>query len=198
MKSADWRLIPSLQTLIKSTAGSSARRHLGGRHISFPGCPFRARSADLFASSVETSREGAISRKYLFHAPAARLRRTMLPDCAPSRAQYGLYRSIVRWRTGSSTDAGRRVVVAQAAPRWIIQVFPLINVGCWLVLAALLWRLVDVREWRGWIAWSGSCSRQAPSPAASVRADRSAGLDARRGRFVHAAERRHPHAAAAN
>jgi hypothetical protein len=40
-------------------------------------------------------------------------------------------------------------------PRWIVQIYPLINVAAWLALAWLLWRLLDVDDWREWLAWFG-------------------------------------------
>lgn len=40
-------------------------------------------------------------------------------------------------------------------PAWIIHTYSLINVAAWLALAAILWRLLDVRNARGWLAWSG-------------------------------------------
>ena len=40
-------------------------------------------------------------------------------------------------------------------PPWVIAAYSLVNVAAWLVLAALLWRTIDVRDGRGWIAWSG-------------------------------------------
>ncbi|MBE2212956.1 MAG: hypothetical protein IAE82_03720 [Opitutaceae bacterium] len=38
---------------------------------------------------------------------------------------------------------------------WIADVFSWINIVAWLALAALLWRLLDVRDARGWLAWAG-------------------------------------------
>lgn len=40
-------------------------------------------------------------------------------------------------------------------PRGILLAYPLLNVIAWLALAALLWRLLDVRDARGWFAWAG-------------------------------------------
>lgn len=40
-------------------------------------------------------------------------------------------------------------------PRAIIHAYSLFNVAAWLALAALLWRLLAVRDARGWLAWAG-------------------------------------------
>jgi len=40
-------------------------------------------------------------------------------------------------------------------PAWITLAYSLLNVGAWLGLAALLWRLLEVRDARGWLAWAG-------------------------------------------
>jgi len=57
---------------------------------------------------------------------------------------------------------GRRIlppalawVLAGGNPRRIIQVYVLLNVLAWLVLAALLWRLLAVEDFRSWLAWAG-------------------------------------------
>ncbi len=49
----------------------------------------------------------------------------------------------IAWLTG----AGR--------PSAVITAYALLNVFAWLVLAGLLWRILDVRDARGWIAWCG-------------------------------------------
>jgi len=36
---------------------------------------------------------------------------------------------------------------------WIADVFSWINIAAWLALAALLWRLLEVRDGRSWLAW---------------------------------------------
>ncbi len=46
-------------------------------------------------------------------------------------------------------------VLAGGNPDYIADVYAGLNLGVWLVLAALLWRLLPVRDWRGWIAWAG-------------------------------------------
>jgi hypothetical protein len=38
---------------------------------------------------------------------------------------------------------------------WIVHVYSILNPIAWLVLAALLWRLLPVRGWRSWLAWAG-------------------------------------------
>ena len=57
---------------------------------------------------------------------------------------------------------GRRILppalawlLAGGNPRWIIQVYVLLNVLSWLVLAALLWRILAVEDFRSWLAWAG-------------------------------------------
>ena len=57
---------------------------------------------------------------------------------------------------------GRRIlpsalawILAGGNPARIIQVYVLLNVGAWLVLAALLWQLLQVEDRASWIAWAG-------------------------------------------
>jgi hypothetical protein len=57
---------------------------------------------------------------------------------------------------------GRRILapllawtLALGNPRWIVHVYSLINVAAWLALAVFLWRLLPVRDARGWLAWTG-------------------------------------------
>ena len=40
-------------------------------------------------------------------------------------------------------------------PEWIIHTYALLNIAAWLALAAILWRLLEVRDFRGWLAWAG-------------------------------------------
>ena len=40
-------------------------------------------------------------------------------------------------------------------PAWIIHTYALLNVAAWLALAVILWRLLDVSDLRGWLAWAG-------------------------------------------
>lgn len=40
-------------------------------------------------------------------------------------------------------------------PAWIIHTYPLLNLLAWFSLAVLLWKLLDVSDLRGWIAWTG-------------------------------------------
>lgn len=40
-------------------------------------------------------------------------------------------------------------------PAWIIHTYALLNVGAWLALAALLWRLLAVADLRSLLAWTG-------------------------------------------
>ena len=46
-------------------------------------------------------------------------------------------------------------VFAGGQPTRIANVYAALNLGVWLVLAGLLWRLLPVRDWRGWVAWAG-------------------------------------------
>lgn len=57
---------------------------------------------------------------------------------------------------------GRRILapllawaLALGKPAWIAHVYSLLNVAAWLLLAAYLWRILAVRDVRGWIAWAG-------------------------------------------
>ena len=57
---------------------------------------------------------------------------------------------------------GRRILapllawaLALGRPAWIVHVYSLLNVAAWLLLAGYLWRLLAVRDLRGWIAWAG-------------------------------------------
>ena len=44
---------------------------------------------------------------------------------------------------------------AAGQPAWIIHTYPFVNLLAWLALAALLWRLLAVENFRGWLAWAG-------------------------------------------
>jgi hypothetical protein len=46
-------------------------------------------------------------------------------------------------------------LLAAGQPDLIVHVYSLLNVAAWLVLAALLWRLLDVSDGRGLLAWLG-------------------------------------------
>lgn len=46
-------------------------------------------------------------------------------------------------------------LLAAGQPAWIVHVYSLLNVAAWLALAALLWRLLAVEDFRGWLAWAG-------------------------------------------
>ena len=46
-------------------------------------------------------------------------------------------------------------IFAAGQPAWIVHVYSLLNVAAWLVLAALLWRLLAVADGRGRLAWAG-------------------------------------------
>jgi hypothetical protein len=44
---------------------------------------------------------------------------------------------------------------ALGRPAWIVHADSVLNVAAWLALAALLWKLLAVRDGRGWLAWFG-------------------------------------------
>lgn len=46
-------------------------------------------------------------------------------------------------------------VLGGGQPAWIIHTYALINILAWLVLAALLWRILRVNDVRGWLLWAG-------------------------------------------
>ena len=46
-------------------------------------------------------------------------------------------------------------ILAAGRPGWIAQVYSVLEVAAWLVLAALLWRLLAVGGGRSWLAWLG-------------------------------------------
>jgi hypothetical protein len=57
---------------------------------------------------------------------------------------------------------GRRILLpvlawllAAGQPAWIAQVYCGLNIACWLILAALLWRMLPVNDARSLIAWTG-------------------------------------------
>lgn len=57
---------------------------------------------------------------------------------------------------------GRRILgpllawmLALGNPKWIVHVYSLLNVAGWLALALLLWRMIPVRDTRGWLACAG-------------------------------------------
>lgn len=45
--------------------------------------------------------------------------------------------------------------LAAGQREWIVHVYSVLNIAAWLAFAWLLWRLLAVRETRGWIAWAG-------------------------------------------
>lgn len=57
---------------------------------------------------------------------------------------------------------GRRILgpllawtLALGRPAWIVHVYSVLNVAAWLALAAVLWKLLAVRDERSWLAWFG-------------------------------------------
>jgi hypothetical protein len=45
--------------------------------------------------------------------------------------------------------------LAGGVPARIANAYAALNLGVWLVLAGLLWRLLAVSDWRSWLAWAG-------------------------------------------
>ncbi|HKF44935.1 MAG TPA: hypothetical protein VKG01_17700 [Thermoanaerobaculia bacterium] len=81
-------------------------------------------------------------------------------------AQIAYHPTLASNELGPAMDSlayrGRRIlapVLARALalgnPRWIVHVYSLLNVAAWLALAAILWRMLPVRDARGWLAWAG-------------------------------------------
>ena len=81
-------------------------------------------------------------------------------------AQIAYHPSLVAPELGPAVDGlayrGRRILapllawtLALGRPEWIVHVYSALNVAAWLALAAWLWRLLPVREARGWLAWTG-------------------------------------------
>jgi len=46
-------------------------------------------------------------------------------------------------------------LLAAGQPAAIVHVYSFLNVAAWLLLAALVWRLLGVVDFRGWFAWAG-------------------------------------------
>ena len=46
-------------------------------------------------------------------------------------------------------------LLAGGDPAHIAHIYAALNLGVWLVLAWLAWRLIGVADWRGWVAWAG-------------------------------------------
>lgn len=46
-------------------------------------------------------------------------------------------------------------LIALGRPAWIVHVYSTLNIVAWLALTVVLWRLLDVRDWRSWLAWFG-------------------------------------------
>ena len=46
-------------------------------------------------------------------------------------------------------------LLAAGQPAWIAQVYSGLNIACWLILAAFLWRMLPVADARSLIAWAG-------------------------------------------
>jgi hypothetical protein len=45
--------------------------------------------------------------------------------------------------------------LAGGRPEWIVHVYSVLNIVCWLIFAALAWRLLAVSDLRSWLAWAG-------------------------------------------
>jgi hypothetical protein len=46
-------------------------------------------------------------------------------------------------------------LLAGGQPQWIVYVYACLNIAAWLALAVVLWRLLTVTDFRGWLAWIG-------------------------------------------
>ncbi|MEI8088672.1 MAG: hypothetical protein WCG63_03670 [Opitutaceae bacterium] len=46
-------------------------------------------------------------------------------------------------------------LLSAGQPAVIVHVYSFLNVATWLLVAALLWRLLSVTDFRGWLAWAG-------------------------------------------
>ncbi len=46
-------------------------------------------------------------------------------------------------------------LLALGRPAWIVHVYSVLNIVAWLALAAIVWRLLPVRDLRSWLAWAG-------------------------------------------
>jgi hypothetical protein len=46
-------------------------------------------------------------------------------------------------------------LLAVGRPTWIVHVYSVLNIVAWLALAAMLWRVLPVRDLRSWLAWAG-------------------------------------------
>lgn len=63
--------------------------------------------------------------------------------------------------TDSLAYRGRRILppalawlLAAGQPSLIVHVYSVLNVAAWLGLAGLLWRILAVQDWRGWLGWA--------------------------------------------
>lgn len=81
-------------------------------------------------------------------------------------AQIAYHPSLTAAELGPAVDGlayrARRILAPALAwmlalgnPAWIVHVYSVLNVAAWLALAALLWRLLPVRDAHGWLAWTG-------------------------------------------
>ena len=87
-------------------------------------------------------------------------------------------------------------LLAAGQPAAIVHVYSFLNVIAWLFLAALLWRLLVVADFRGWLEWAGilfSCGALCSVRLALTDLPMTALLAA----ALFAAERAHPKSAAA-
>jgi hypothetical protein len=68
----------------------------------------------------------------------------------------------LRAGVGNVAYRGRRILASAAAwllaggqPAYIANVYAMLNLGVWLALAWLLWRVLPVSDTRSWLAWAG-------------------------------------------
>lgn len=76
---------------------------------------------------------------------------------APALDQPELHRAIdnFSYRARRMLPATLAWLLAAGQKAWIVHVYAMLNIAGWLALAALLWRLLPVRDARGWLAWAG-------------------------------------------
>ena len=61
----------------------------------------------------------------------------------------------VPYRARRILGSALALLVAGGNPDRIANAYATLNLAVWLGLAAVLWRLLPVRDWRGWLAWVG-------------------------------------------
>lgn len=100
------------------------------------------RENPVFVYAGENGYDGAAYAQIAFHP---------LLDSAELQPALGN----VPYRARRILGSALAWVLAGGAPSRIAQVYAALNVGVWLVLAALLWRVLPVTDVRSWLAWAG-------------------------------------------